>query len=234
MTTVILCGGRGTRLSGSADSIPKPLVEIGGKPILWHVLQIYRSYGVSDFVLCLGYRGELIKEFIDREEWGDLSIECVDTGADTNTGGRLLAVRDRITEDSFCVTYADGVADLSIGDLLTFHDAHGQMATVTAVRPALPFGVMEISDDGRVGSFTEKPPSEHWINGGFFCFGSGVFDLLESSSVLEREPLERLAADGELRAYRHEGFWACMDTYKDAAVLNDLWESGSPPWRTWT
>ncbi|HWJ42608.1 MAG TPA: sugar phosphate nucleotidyltransferase [Solirubrobacterales bacterium] len=230
---VILCGGRGTRLRERTESVPKALVEIGGRPILWHVVQIYAAQGFDRFLLATGYMGEAVEEFVAAERWPDgVRVECVDTGLDTPTGGRVAALADRLSGETFCVTYADGVADVDLGALLDFHRAHGAGATVTVVRPDLQWGVAELAGD-EVTGFVEKPRSEHWINGGFFCFEPGVFDYLDVGSVLEREPLSRLAADGQLRAYRHEGFWDCMDTYKDAVVLNDLWSAGRAPWRIW-
>jgi glucose-1-phosphate cytidylyltransferase len=229
---VILCGGRGTRLRERTETVPKALVEIGGRPILWHVIGIYAAQGFERFLLATGYLGEMVEEFVEREEWpGGVEVECVDTGLDTPTGGRIAGLGDRLDGGSFCATYADGVADIDLGALLASHEQSGVLATVTVVRPHLQWGVVEIGDDGRVEGFVEKPRSEHWINGGFFCFDPGAFDYIAEDSVLEREPLERLAADGQLHAFRHEGFWDCMDTYKDAVVLNDLWVSGGPPWR---
>jgi glucose-1-phosphate cytidylyltransferase len=231
---VILCGGRGTRLQEHTHSIPKALVEIGGKPILWHVINIYAAQGLGRFVLCTGYLGEMIEEFVRSEAWPqEVEIECADTGLDTPTGGRVKLVADRVGEGSFCTTYADGVADIDLEAAIAFHRSHGELATVTVVRPRTQFGVAAIDGADRVLAFEEKPRLEHWVNGGFFNFEPGVFDYLEESSVLEREPLARLAADGQLRAYRHHGFWDCMDTYKDAVVLNDLWNGGEAPWKLW-
>jgi glucose-1-phosphate cytidylyltransferase len=231
---VILCGGRGTRLQEHTHSIPKALVEIGGKPILWHVINIYAAQGLRRFVLCTGYLGEMIEEFIGSEAWpAGVDIECVDTGLDTPTGGRVKLVAGRVAEGTFGATYADGVADIDLAELSAFHRSHGDLATVTVVRPRTQFGVAALDGDDRVLAFEEKPRLDHWVNGGFFCFEPGVFDYLEENSVLEREPLARLAADGQLRAYRHHGFWDCMDTYKDAVVLNDLWSGGDAPWKVW-
>jgi glucose-1-phosphate cytidylyltransferase len=232
---VILCGGRGTRLRERTQEIPKPLVEIGGLPIVWHVIQLYAAHGFKRFLLATGYKGGLIERFAGQTSWPEgVLVECVDTGLDTPTGGRIKLLSERLEGVRFCATYADGVASVDLARLLGFHEDHGRLATMTVVRPELQFGVTELDDrDGRVLGFHEKPRSEHWINGGFFCFGAGVLDYLEPDSVLEREPLERLAAEGELRAHRHEGFWECMDTYKDAVALNDLWEAGDAPWRTW-
>lgn len=258
----ILCGGRGTRLREHAQEIPKPLVEVGGLPIVWHVVQLYAVHGFERFLLCTGYRGELIERFVRGAPWpSGVSVECVDTGLDTPTGGRLKMLEERLREyrpsssaalagqsdgegtvgqaegdgaGCFCATYADGLASVDLGLLLRFHASHGALATMTVVQPELQFGVTQLGgEDGRVVTgFQEKPRSEHWINGGFFCFEQDVFGYLSADSVLEREPLQRLAADGQLRAHRHEGFWECMDTYKDAVALNDLWASGRPPWRS--
>jgi glucose-1-phosphate cytidylyltransferase len=228
---VILCGGRGTRLRERTETVPKPLVEIGGMPILWHVIGIYMAQRFSHFLLATGYLGEAVAEFVGSISWPEgMTVECVDTGLDTPTGGRVAALADRLDGGTFCATYADGVADIDLAALLAFHAEHGRLATMTVVRPHLQWGVAEIGNDGAVDGFVEKPRSEHWINGGFFCFEPGALGYLDSDSVLEREPLARLAADGELHAHRHEGFWDCMDTYKDAVELNDLWASGEAPW----
>jgi glucose-1-phosphate cytidylyltransferase len=233
-TVVILCGGRGTRLRGDAGGIPKPLVEIGGRPILGHVLDIYASQGFRRFVLCLGYKGELIERFVAAGGWpDDTEIVCVPTGLETQTGGRIKRAAAYLPDETFHATYADGVADIDLARLHAHHRVEGALATITVVRPELPFGIAEMGDNGRIRGFREKPQSEHWINGGFFCFEPGVLDYLEEDSVLEREPLERLAADGQLCAFRHDGFWDCMDTYKDALLLNDLWAAGDAPWKVW-
>jgi glucose-1-phosphate cytidylyltransferase len=230
---VILCGGRGTRLRERTESVPKALVEIGGRPILWHVIQIYAAQGFDRFLLATGYMGEAVAEFAAGERWPEgVRAEAVDTGLDTPTGGRVAALGERLGDESFCVTYADGVADIDLGAQLEFHRAHGSLATVTVVQPDLQWGVAELDGD-RVAGFVEKPRSEHWINGGFFCFEPAALAYLDAASVLEREPLARLAAEGQLRAFRHEGFWDCMDTYKDAVTLNDLWAGGEAPWRIW-
>jgi glucose-1-phosphate cytidylyltransferase len=231
----ILCGGRGTRLRERTEAIPKALVEIGGRPILWHVISIYAAQGFQRFLLCTGYKGELIERWVAEGSWPHgVELSCVDTGLDTPTGGRLKLLEERLEGESFCASYADGVADIDLEALVRGHDWGGALATVTVVRPTLSFGIAELGEDGAVRGFQEKPRLDSWINGGFFCFEPGVFDYLKTDSVLEREPLERLAAEGELRAYRHRGFWDCMDTYKDAVLLNDLWDTGDPPWRVWS
>ncbi len=255
MQTVILCGGRGTRLREYTEAIPKVLVEVGGRPILWHIMKGYAHSGFDDFVLALGYLGDRIKEYFldyhgwrggdfrlelgspnppellgDREEW---SIVFADTGLETNTGGRLKKVQRYLRGGTFFATYGDGVSDVDHGRLLAFHRAHKRIATVTVVRPRLTFGVLQLDGDDRVTRFSEKPQLDSWINGGFFVFDERVFDYLNDNSVLEREPMERLAQDGQLMAYRHEGFWACMDTYKDNVDLNNAWAGGTAAWRTW-
>jgi glucose-1-phosphate cytidylyltransferase len=231
---VILCGGRGTRLREHTESIPKALVEIGARPILWHVISIYSCQGFSRFLLLTGYKGELISDWVRQSRWpGRAEVECLDTGLDTPTGGRIKLAEERLDGEPFSATYADGVADIDLSALSAFHRNGDALATVTVVRPELQFGFADLDDGDRVRGFHEKPRVDSWINGGFFCFQPGVLDYLGEDSVLEREPLERLAADEQLRAYRHRGFWDCMDTYKDAVMLNDLWDSGEPPWRVW-
>lgn len=231
---IILCGGRGTRLQEHTASIPKPLVEIGGLPILWHVIQLYACQGWRRFVLCIGYKGEMIERFAAEAQWPEgTSITCVDTGLDTPTGGRLHRVREHVGDQSCHLTYADGVADIDLGRVQAHHRAAGTLATMTVVRPELQFGVTDLDAEGRVVGFREKPRADHWINGGFFCLEPAALDYVHDDSVLEREPLERLAEDRQLSAYRHNGFWDCMDTYKDAILLNDLWENGRAPWKVW-
>jgi glucose-1-phosphate cytidylyltransferase len=219
MDVVILCGGRGTRLNGER---PKPLMEIAGRPIVWHVMSIYARQGFEDFVLLTGHRGEEIAEWAGGLEW---NVECVDTGADTPTGGRVHAVGDRLRAP-FCLTYADGVADIDLSALVDHHRAAGALATMTVVRPELPFGIAVVDGD-RVTGFREKPVADDWVNGGFFVLDPGALGYLRADSVLEREPLERLAADGALAAYRHTGFWRCLDTAKDALALE---EAGPGRW----
>jgi glucose-1-phosphate cytidylyltransferase len=227
MQVLILSGGRGTRLNGET---PKPLVQVGGRPIVWHVVSLYAAQGFERFLLLTGHRGEAVAAWARRAPWpAGARVECVDTGADTPTGGRVHRVRDRL-DAPFCLTYADGLADLDLRALHAQHADSGALATVTVVRPELPFGVAEL-DGARVVSFREKPRAEQWVNGGFLVLEPGALDYLAPDSVLEREPLERLAADGRLGAFRHTGFWRCMDTAKDAAALEALWASGAPPWR---
>ncbi len=235
-SVVILCGGRGTRLQERTQSIPKPLVEIGGRPILWHVIGIYVAHGFRNFVLCTGYKGELIERFVAQQRWPEgVAVRCLETGVDTPTGGRVLQAAWALGGEPFCATYADGVADVDLPALLAAHRAHGGIATMTVVQPQLQFGVAELDETDpahpRVRGFREKPRSEHWVNGGFFCFEPGVVAYLQPDSVLERAPLERLAAAGQLHAFRHAGFWDCMDTYKDAVLLNDLWTQNRAPWK---
>jgi glucose-1-phosphate cytidylyltransferase len=217
---VILCGGRGTRLNGER---PKPLMEIAGRPIVWHVVSIYAAQGFRDFVLLTGWRGDEIAAWADWPE--GVSVECVDTGVDTPTGGRVHAVRERLTEPFF-LTYADGVADVDLRALRVCHEEAGALATITVVRPELPFGVAEL-DGAHVRGFREKPVADHWVNGGFMVLDPRALAYLSADSVLEREPLERLAADGRLAAYRHTGFWRCLDTAKDAVALE---EAGPSRW----
>ncbi len=259
MKTVILCGGMGTRLREETEWRPKPMVEVGGRPILWHIMNIYGHYGFREFVLALGYKGEMLKEYFlnfyhhqsnltidlktgrvsaSNENARDWVVHLIDTGLNTMTGGRLYRLRDMLRE-TFMLTYGDGVSDVNIKDLVEFHKSHGKAATVTAVRPAARFGGMSFTGD-RVSEFKEKPQTgEGWINGGFFVFEPRIFDYIHGDGiVLEAEPLEALARDGELMAYKHEGFWQCMDTVRDRDVLEKLWESGKPPsgrppWKVW-
>ena len=234
-SVLILCGGAGTRLREHTQSVPKPLVEVGGRPIVWHVLQIFIAQGFADFLLLTGFRSELVEEFAAAEPWpSGVTVRCLMTGERTPTGGRLRQAAGSLEERrTVCVTYADGVADIDLRRLLDDHAAHGTSATMTVVRPELQFGVAELNGDGVVSGFVEKPRSDHWVNAGFFCFEQDVLGTIGAEETLEREPLQRLAAAGQLRAFRHEGFWECMDTYKDAVTLNELWASGRAPWKLW-
>lgn len=228
--TVILCGGKGTRMGD--DSLPKSMFGIGGKPILWHVMRIYSHYGCNRFILCLGYNGSKIREYFSRIK--DWDIKLVDTGLETNTGGRIKRIEKYITGDSFFATYGDGLADINLPRLFSFYRKHKQTAVLTAVRPRSPFGIVGIdTHTSRVTHFEEKPVLDHWINGGFFVFGRGVFRYIRENDVLERQAFLRLAKNKELAAYKHNGFWECMDTYKDNLRLNQLWDSGNAPWGVW-
>jgi glucose-1-phosphate cytidylyltransferase len=255
MKAVILAGGLGTRLSEETETRPKPMVEIGGRPILWHIMQIFSAYGVKDFVICLGYKGYIIKEYflnyrlhvsdvtvdvgkgaIDyhrsrAEEW---RVTLVDTGDRTMTGGRLKRIRDFVSDDIFFLTYGDGVADIDLKKLLMFHREHGGLATVTAVAPPGRFGALEL-DGVRVRNFREKPTGDGAvINGGFFVLSPRAIDYVaDDSTVWEREPMECLARDRQLFSYPHHGFWHAMDTLRDKRELEELWESGKAPWKMW-
>jgi glucose-1-phosphate cytidylyltransferase len=231
----ILCGGRGTRLVHESPTVPKPLVEIGGRPIVWHVIQIYLAQGFRRFVLLTGHRAEQVEAFVADRPWpAGAEVRCLHTGEDTPTGGRLHHAAAALGDERFCATYADGLANVDLGSLLAYHAGHGAPATMTVVRPRLQFGVAELNGDGTVRAFVEKPQSERWVNGGFFCFEPAVLDRLDSASELEGEPLAGLAARGQLRAFRHEGFWGCLDTHKDAVELEEKWARGDAPWRLWS
>jgi glucose-1-phosphate cytidylyltransferase len=223
----ILCGGKGTRMREGGETLPKPLVEIGGRPVLWHVMSLYAGQGFDRFLLLTGNGAGRVEEFAAELPW---EVTCVDTGADTPTGGRLHLARERLAEDTFCLTYADGVADIDLRALLEFHRERGRAATITVVQPANPWGVAEL-DGHSVTGFQEKPKLESWVNGGFMVMEPRALAVIGPEDVLERRPLERLASGGELSAFRHEGFWDCMDTYKDTLLLNELWQRGEAPWR---
>ena len=255
MKAVILAGGLGTRLGEETQTMPKPMVSIGDSPILWHIMKLYSAYGVNEFVVCLGYKGYAIKEyfanyFLHRadvtfdlttnslqihsgrvEPW---KVTLIETGPDTMTGGRLKRVRDHVGDETFCMTYGDGLADIDIGALLAFHRQQGRAATVTAVRPPGRFGVLDI-DGERVRGFREKPLGDGaWINGGFFVLEPRVLDLIAGDATSwELEPMEALARDGQLAAYRHEGFWQPMDTLRERNLLQALWDGGRAPWKVW-
>jgi glucose-1-phosphate cytidylyltransferase len=230
----ILCGGRGSRLHEQTGIIPKPLVQVGGRPILWHVINIHLAQGFRDVLLLTGYRAELIDAFAREVAWpADACVRTLETGEATPSGGRLHRARELLCAGRFCCAYADGVADIDLAALLAEHDRGGATATMTLVRPQLPFGVADLREDGSIAGFVEKPRSEHWVNGGFFCFEPEVFEVLDERSTLEREPLSRLARAGRLRGFRHDGFWDCLDTYKDVLSLNELWADGEAPWRLW-
>jgi glucose-1-phosphate cytidylyltransferase len=255
MQVIILAGGKGTRLAEETAVRPKPMVEIGGKPILWHILKIYAAYGYKDFLIACGYKGELIKEYfhnyslhgcdyflnlrdgtrqIINANGLDWCLGMIDTGLETMTGGRLLRLKPFIGSETFMVTYGDGLGNINIRALVAAHRAGGKLATVTAVRPPARFGALVLEGD-HVVEFSEKPQAgEGWINGGFFVFEPQVLDLISGDAcILERQVLEQLAHDGELNAYRHEGFWQPMDTLRDKQLLESLWSSGNPPWKIW-
>lgn len=256
MKAVILAGGYGTRISEESHLKPKPMIEIGGMPILWHVLKMYSSHGITDFVICAGYRGYVIKEYfsnyflhmadvtfdmaantteIHRRHAEPWRITLVDTGLDTMTGGRLRRIREYLGADTFCMTYGDGLSDVNIGEVIAFHRLQNALATVTAVQPGARFGSLEIAGD-RVKRFKEKPQGdEGWVNGGFFVLEPAVLEYIDGDATIwEREPLEHLAADRQLVAYRHAGFWSPVDTLRDKNHLDALWSTGRAPWKTWT
>ena len=233
MKAVILAGGYGTRISEESSLKPKPMIEIGGKPILWHILKIYSNYGINEFIIRCGYKGNKIKEYfgnIDSTLW---DVELVDTGLHTMTGGRLKRIQDHI-DDTFCVTYGDGLSDIDINNLISFHREKKSLATLTAIHPPERFGVLNLSGD-YVTEFHEKHSGESsWINGGFFVFEPGIFDYLrDDSTVLEKAPLETLAKEKKLSAFKHDGFWYSMDTLRDKKHLENLWSSNKAPWKTW-
>ena len=236
MKAVILAGGYGTRISDfdNKESIlkPKPMIEIGGNPILWHILKNYANFGINDFIICCGYKGEQIKEYFNNNssQW---NIELVDTGLDTMTGGRLKRIQNNI-DDTFCVTYGDGLSNVNVKNVITFHKEKKSIATLTAVHPPERFGVLSLNGDS-VTQFREKPSDENaWINGGFFVFEKEIFDYLrDDSTILERMPLETLAKENKLTAFKHDGFWYAMDTLREKKYLEKLYESGNIPWKTW-
>lgn len=252
---IILAGGFGTRLSEETDNIPKPLVEIGERPILWHIMKLYYEFGISEFVICLGYKGYLIKEYfanyalhmsdvtldlsdgsmqVHRDRTENWKITLVDTGAHTMTGGRIKRIASFVKDEHFCLTYGDGVGDIDIANLIDFHRGHDRHATLTVVNPPARFGAVSLNGNA-VSDFIEKPEVDGGlINGGFFVLSPAVFDYIDGDAAIwEREPLEGLAQDGQLAAYRHEGFWQPMDTLRDKRYLEELWESGNSPWKVW-
>jgi glucose-1-phosphate cytidylyltransferase len=257
LKTVILAGGYGTRLSEETGVKPKPMVEIGDKPMIWHIMKIYSGHGFNDFIICLGYKGHLIKEYFSKyslhtsdltfdlrknsteihnngtEPW---RITLIDTGMETMTGGRLKRVKDYIGKETFCLTYGDGVSDLNISRLVEYHRKQKTLATLTAVQPPGRYGVFELQkDEKKIKRFREKPKGDgSWINGGFFVLEPGVMDYIEGDlTVWELEPMQNLARDGQLSAFQHHGFWQSMDSLRDKMVIEELWESGNPPWKIW-
>jgi glucose-1-phosphate cytidylyltransferase len=257
MPVVILAGGLGTRLASETEYRPKPLVKVGHQPILWHIMKIYSFHGFKNFIICLGYKGEMIREYFFhyRLNTGDVLLDAgaerftplrshqdeidwrlilADTGKDSMTGGRIARIKDYIGSDEFLVSYGDGLADVDIGAVVAAHRAQGRIGTVTGVHPTSRFGELRL-EGNLVTSFDEKQATDGWINGGFFVFNRKIFDYLEGdASVLEQAPLRRLAAEGQLGVYHHPGFWQCMDTAREVQLLNDLWNSGRPPWRIWS
>ena len=256
MKAIILAGGLGTRMREETEFRPKPMVEIGGRPVLWHIMKNLAHFGISDFIIATGYKSDMIKEyFLNYEAWNnDFTIELgkkhsltfhdahdeahwtvtiAYTGENTMTGGRVKQAAKYLDDQPFLVTYGDGLANVDINVLRDYHKSTGSLATVTTVQPTSRFGVMNVDDSGKVISFAEKPKIEGWINGGFFIMEPGFLNYLSPDSVLEEEPLARLAEDGQLSAYRHMGFWQPMDTYREALVLDSLWDSGVAPWKCW-
>jgi glucose-1-phosphate cytidylyltransferase len=256
MKVVILAGGRGTRISEETDTLPKPMVEIGGKPILWHIMKIYSQYGFNEFVICLGYRGYMIKEYFSHyflhksditidmsnndiqihttasEPW---KVTLVDTGLDTMTGGRIKRVEKYVGKETFMLTYGDGVGNVDISALLAFHKQNQKLATITAVQPVGRFGSLDIGDNNEIHSFLEKPKGDnHWINAGYFVLEPGIFKYITGDvTTWEREPLEKIAKDGQLNAFKHAGFWKPMDTLRDKIELENLWQNEKAPWKIW-
>lgn len=253
---VLLAGGLGTRMREETEFKPKPMVEVGGRPVLWHIMKNYASSGVRDFVVCAGYRGSVIKEyFLNYEaisndftinlgnrdevafhgghEESDWNVTVANTGEATMTGGRVFRIKQYAKGSTFFCTYGDGLADVDVDALLKFHRAHGKIATVTTIRPSSRFGVLDVTPDGLVESFREKPQVDGWVNAGFFAFEQEIFNYLDAECVLEQEPLARLASEGQLAAFKHEGFWQPMDTFREYQLLNDMWDSGTAPWKKW-
>jgi glucose-1-phosphate cytidylyltransferase len=257
MKVVILAGGFGTRISEESHLKPKPMITIGDRPILWHIMKIYSYYGFNDFVICLGYKGYVIKEYfsnyflhesdvtfdfsnqnevnIHRKSAEPWRVTLVETGKDSMTGGRVKRIQKHIGDDPFMLTYGDGVSNINIQQLVNFHRSHGKKATVTAVQPTGRFGAISLSDNGQVFDFKEKPEGDGgWINGGFFIFQPEVFNYLDGDhSILEKEPLEKLAREGQMQAYKHKGFWYAMDTLRDRNHLEQLWNTEKAPWKLW-
>jgi glucose-1-phosphate cytidylyltransferase len=258
---VLLAGGLGTRMREETEFRPKPMVEVGGKPVLWHIMKIFAAHGVTDFVVCTGYKGDVIKDYFldyearnndftitlgrskeivfhDQHLESDWRVTVADTGSTAQTGRRVKAIQRYVSDaDRFIVTYGDGLADIDVAKLLAFHTAHGRLATISTVRPLSRFGMVDIASDQVVGQFREKPQVDDWVSAGFFVFEQSIFHYLggpDDDLVLEKEPLGRLAQEGQLVAYQHDGFWQPMDTYRESVLLNDLWDSGEAPWKVWT
>jgi glucose-1-phosphate cytidylyltransferase len=256
MKAVLLAGGLGTRMREETEFRPKPMVEVGGRPVLWHIMKVLGKQGITDFVICAGYKSEHIKNYFynygasnldftvrlgdhsstvfhgshDEFTW---TVTVADTGESTMTGGRIKMIEKYVEGQPFLATYGDGIADIDLGALLEFHNSHGKAATMTVTQPTSRFGVVEIDESGIVSNFREKPKVKDWINMGYFVFKPKIFDYLEEHSVLEEEPLRTLAGEQQLGAYKHEGFWQPMDTYRESLLLNKLWNNGQAPWKTW-
>lgn len=256
MKAVLLAGGLGTRIREETEFRPKPMVEVGGRPVLWHIMKILSQQGIKDFVICTGYKSEVIKNYFtnyaalnqdftvtlgdpagityhgahDESDW---TVTVADTGATTQTGGRISRIREYVKGERFICTYGDGIADIDLNALLSYHESHGKAATMTAIQPLSRFGVLDLAEDGSVRKFKEKPQVEGWINIGYFVFEPAVFDYLDDDCVLEQEPLKNLAADGQIAAYPHNGFWQPMDTFRESQMLNKMWDSGNAAWKTW-
>jgi glucose-1-phosphate cytidylyltransferase len=257
MKVVLLCGGQGTRLREETEFKPKPMVDVGGKPIVWHIMKLFAHHGLTEFVLCLGYKGNYIKEYFlnyetmnndftislgKREEVSihgqhaehEFKVTLADTGADSMTGGRIKRIAKYVDSDHFMVTYGDGVSNVDVSQVLAFHKAHGKLATLTTMKPQSRFGILDLDDAGKVQKFREKPTVEGWVNAGYFVLNRKVLDYIEGDeTIFERGPLERLAAEGQLMAYRHEGFFFAMDTYREYQMLNEMWTNNKAPWKVW-
>jgi glucose-1-phosphate cytidylyltransferase len=255
LPAVILAGGLGTRIREETEFKPKPMVEIGGRPVLWHIMKHLSAHGIDRFVICVGYKGDIIRDYFlnyrarnndftvqlgshddltfhsDHQE-SDWTVTIAETGALTNTGGRVLKIQRYVKGEEFLCTYGDGLSDININDLKLFQESSGKIATVTAVRPFSRFGILDIDSKENVTSFREKPQDEGWVNGGFFIFQPEIFNYLNPNIVLENEPLQKLSSEQELAAFKHEGFWQPMDTFRELKMLTALWDSGQPPWRT--
>jgi glucose-1-phosphate cytidylyltransferase len=258
MKVVLLAGGLGTRLREETEFRPKPMVPIGTQPILWHIMKTFAHYNHQEFIVCTGYKAEVIREYFRNFETmnldftieingngssstkllGELSefgwkVTVSDTGPITPTGGRLHRIKNYVGNETFMCTYGDGVSNININELLKFHKSHGRIATLSAVQPASRFGVLDIENNGKVNQFQEKPKGENWVNAGYFVFEPEIFDYLDLNSVLENEPLSKIASEGQLMAFKHTGFWQPMDTYRETTMLTEMWEQGSAPWKVW-
>lgn len=256
MKAVLLAGGLGTRMREETEFRPKPMVEVGGRPVLWHIMKVLGQQGITDFVICAGYKSEYIKNYFynygasnldftvrlgdqsttvfhgshDEFDW---TVTVADTGEATHTGGRIKMIEKYVAGESFLATYGDGIADVDLSALTAFHKSHGKTATMTVTQPTSRFGVVEIEDSGLVKQFREKPKVNDWINMGYFVFEPGIFSYLDLESVLEEEPLRKLASEGEIGAHKHSGFWQPMDTYRESLLLNNMWDTGQAPWKIW-